>query len=71
MESKINDKNELIYEANSLIDTEKSLVVAKEEERWGKDGLGGWGELMQTITYRVDKNTVLLIAQATIFNVLR
>ena len=40
MESKINDKNELIYEANSLIDTEKSLVVAKEEERWGKDGLG-------------------------------
>ena len=41
MESKINDKNELIYEANSLIDTEKSLVVAKGEERWGKDGLGG------------------------------
>ena len=29
MESEINDTNELIY------------VVAKEEERWGKDGLGG------------------------------
>ena len=41
MESKIYDTNELIYEANSLIDIEKSLVVAKKEERWGKDGLGG------------------------------
>lgn len=46
-------------------------MVAEEEERSGKDGLGGWGELMQAITCRMDKSTVLLRAQATISDVLR
>ena len=28
---------------SSRADTEYRLVVAKEERKWGRDALGGWG----------------------------
>ena len=40
---------------NRLTDVENRLVIAKGEERWGRDGLGVWGRQMQTVTYRMDK----------------
>jgi len=33
-------RNELIYEINRLTDIENRLMVATEEGRWGRDGLG-------------------------------
>ena len=50
------DTNELIYktETNS-IDMENRLTVAKMEKGWGRDGLGVWGQQMQTIIYLMGK----------------
>ena len=31
------------------------LVVAKGQERWGRDGLGVWDQQMQSSIYRMDK----------------
>ena len=49
------DKDELIYEMERDSDVENRLLVASEEERWEKEGCGGWDQQMQTIVYRMDK----------------
>ena len=48
-------------------------MVAKGEGVLGRVGLGVWGQQMQTIIYRMDKQqgpTVVPISQRTIFNIL-
>ena len=47
------DTNKLIYERDSQ--TENRLVIAKGEGWCGRDGVGGWGEQMQTIIYKMNK----------------
>ena len=50
------DKNEHGYERERLTDLENRLVVAKVGG--DSDEVGGWGWLMQTIIYRMDKQLV-------------
>ena len=50
------DKNEHSYERERLTDIENRLAVAKVGG--DSDELGGWGWLMQTIVYRMDKQLV-------------
>ena len=40
---------------NKLMDLENKLVVARAGVEW--DGLGVWGQQMQTITFGVDKQS--------------
>ena len=47
------DTNELIFETDSQ--SENRPVVAQGERSWGMDGARVWGEQMQTVTYRMDK----------------
>ena len=47
------DINELIYETETDSQTENRLVVAKGDEGQGRDGV--WGQQMQTVMYRMDK----------------
>ena len=44
-----------MYSRNKLTDIENRLVVAKEEDGRGRDGVGVWSEQMQTIIYKMDK----------------
>ena len=39
---------------------------------WGRAGVGGWDQQMQTIVYRMDKQQgpTVVIAQRTIFSIL-
>lgn len=44
-----------LQNSSRLTDTERRLVVAKEEVGWEREGSGGWGEQMQTVPYRLEK----------------
>ena len=47
------DTNDHIYETKTDSQTQRTdLLVAKGEEGWERDGLGGWDWQMQTITTR-------------------
>ena len=50
-----------MYSRNKLTDIENRLVVAKEEDGWGRDGVGVWSEQMQTIIYKMDKQQGLTV----------
>ena len=50
---------------------ENRFVFAKRKEVWGKDGLGIWNQIMQTIIHRMDKQgPFYYMQQGTIFNIL-
>ena len=49
------DTNEPICETDRLTDIENRFVVTKGEAGQERDGLGVWGQYMQTTTYRMDK----------------
>ena len=54
------DTNEPIYETETDSQTQRTdLSIAKGDGEWGTDGLGVWGQQMQTITHRIN-NKVLL-----------
>ena len=54
VESNIWQKRTYLQNRNRLTDTENRPAVAKWEG-YGRDGVGGWGQKMQTSTYRMDK----------------
>ena len=54
-ESKIWHKWTYLWKRNRLTDIENRLVVAKGKGVWGRDGVVVWGEQVQTIIYRMDK----------------
>ena len=51
----ITDTWNLKYDTNKQTDRENRLVVDTGENRWERDGLGVWDELMQTITCKMNK----------------
>ena len=53
------DTNESIKQKQNQGHTEQTKGC-QGGERWESDGIGGWGQQMQTITYRMDNNKVLL-----------
>ena len=63
------DTNELIYEIGRFRDVENRLVVAKGEGGGGRDGLGVWGEQMQAVIYRLDKQQDPTVQHRKIYSV--
>ena len=48
--------NEPIYETETDSQTQRTdLWLRGGEGRWGMEGVGVWGQQMQTIIYRMDK----------------
>ena len=43
-----------------MTDVENRFVVAKQEAGQGRDRLGVWSQQMQTVTYGMEKDKVLL-----------
>ena len=48
------DTNELIYETETDSQTQRTYLWLPRGREWGRDGVGVWGEQMQTITYRME-----------------
>ena len=47
--------NEPTYETETDSQTQKTDLQLPRGEGWGRDGLRVWGQQMQTIIYRMDK----------------
>ena len=47
--------NEHIYKTETDSQTQKTDLWFPRERGWRKDGFGVWGQQMQTIIYRTDK----------------
>ena len=60
--------NEHFYEIGRLRDVENRLVVAKGEGGAGRDGLGVWGEQMQAVIYRLDKQQDPIVQHRKIYS---
>ena len=48
-------RNEPIYKTETDSQTTENRPAVAKWEGYGRDGVGGWGQKMQTSTYRMDK----------------
>ena len=63
----------LKYDRSELIHKTETDSQTQRMDLWlprGSDGLGDWGQQMQTIIYRMDKPQGPIVAKGTIFNIL-
>ena len=51
------------------MDIKNSLVVAMGEGGEGRDGAGVWGQQMQTIIYRMDKQQGPTVAHRELYSI--
>ena len=58
MEYKIWHKQACLQNRNRLTDVQNRYMVAKEERRWWKDGLGVWDYQVQTIIQKIYKKQI-------------
>ena len=49
------------YEAEKDSQTQRRLMVSKGEVAWERDGVGIWGQQIQTVVYTMDKQQGLTI----------